>query len=101
MLFTDVLERADTGASPVNTLAKRGLLEVYIREIRRDPFGGDTVGDRPKLKLNDDQETALAAITASLKDGDYKAFLLHGVTGSGKTSLYRAMAELLGKIVRR
>ncbi|MBX3289887.1 MAG: primosomal protein N' [Acidobacteria bacterium] len=96
MLFTDVLERADTGASPVNTLAKRGLLEVYIREIRRDPFGGDTVGDRPKLKLNDDQETALAAITASLKDGDYKAFLLHGVTGSGKTEVYiRAMAEAL------
>ena len=38
MLFTELLERADSGASPINTLAKRGLLEVYVQEVLRDPI---------------------------------------------------------------
>ena len=96
MLFTDVLESVGVGASPINTLAKRGILEVFIREVRRDPFIGDAVGNRPKLELNGDQENALGAIAASLKDSEYKAFLLHGVTGSGKTEVYiRAMETAL------
>lgn len=98
MLFTDVLGAAGVGASPVITLAKRGLLEVYVREVRRDPFSGSTTGKDRELELSEDQENALAAIRTSLIDGTYKAFLLHGVTGSGKTEVYiRAMATALEK----
>ncbi len=93
MLFTDVIEQADVGASPINTLAKRGIVEVYVQDVMRDPLSGADFPDRDDFTLTDEQQTALDAIATAIKnDGVFKAFLLHGVTGSGKTEVYiRAM----------
>jgi primosomal protein N' (replication factor Y) len=93
MLFTELLEQADVGASPINTLAKRGLVEVFVQDVRRDPLDGAEFPDRKDLVLTAKQQAALDQVTSALsKDGEFKAFLLHGVTGSGKTEVYiRAM----------
>lgn len=54
-----------------------------------------TIVDRPMLTSA--QEKAFAAISDSIGKG-YKAFLLHGVTGSGKTEIYlRAIENVLEK----
>jgi primosomal protein N' (replication factor Y) len=96
MLFTDVLADANVGASPINTLVKRGLLEVSIQEVFRDPLaklGADSNG-RPTLTV--EQNDALNAVNKGLAARKYEAFLLHGVTGSGKTEVYiRAMQSAL------
>jgi primosomal protein N' (replication factor Y) len=48
--------------------------------------------------LTAEQETALTAISAAADEGRYAAFLVHGVTGSGKTELYmRAVATTLAR----
>ncbi len=93
ILFTQLLEMAEVGASPINTLAKRGFVEVYIKDVLRDPLAGAAFPARLDLTLTVEQQAALDQITAAVGDDDkFKAFLLHGVTGSGKTEVYiRAM----------
>jgi primosomal protein N' (replication factor Y) len=44
--------------------------------------------DRPRRTLNPHQLPASNAIEAALRGGSFHAFLLHGVTGSGKTEVY-------------
>jgi primosomal protein N' (replication factor Y) (superfamily II helicase) len=99
MLFTEVLERADVGASPITTLAKRGLVEIYVQHVRRDPLVGAELKRESEFALTADQQTALDAITKALaNERKYKAFLLHGVTGSGKTEVYiRAIRAALDR----
>ncbi|OGC22822.1 primosomal protein N' [candidate division WOR-1 bacterium RIFOXYB2_FULL_42_35] len=50
----------------------------------------------PKIKLTDEQEAAFKAIKAAVEAKQTKTFLLHGITGSGKTEVYmRATAAVL------
>lgn len=96
MLFTDVLVSADTNASPLNTLAKRGLVEIYIQDVDRDPLKDAVLPASDDLTLTAEQQTALDSITSQIGTDEFRAFLLHGVTGSGKTEVYiRAMRQAL------
>jgi len=96
MLWTELQEHADVGASPINTLVKRGLLEIYVQDLYRDPMAHAHLPELTNFELTHEQQTALDAITEAITSGEYKALLLHGVTGSGKTEVYiRAMRSAL------
>lgn len=98
MLFTDLVETAEVGASSINTLAKRGYLEVFVQEVFRDPLVDAVIPEVTDLTLNEEQTSVLGSIEKALDSGKYRAFLLHGVTGSGKTEVYiRAMKNALEK----
>lgn len=98
MLYVDLIEKADVGASPINTLAKRGRLEIFASEIFRDPLAEAHLPEIADLRLNAEQRFALDEIEKAVETHDYKAFLLHGITGSGKTEVYiRAMRACLIK----
>jgi primosomal protein N' (replication factor Y) len=97
--------RVPCGAAPIEALVHKGYARKSTVRVERDrQFSHEaepsTSGFASRLNevihLNPDQLRAWAPIEQAVRDGGYKAFLLHGVTGSGKTELYlRAIEEVV------
>ena len=98
--FAEMIEAANVSASAINTLEKRGVVETFVKEMRRDPLGHVMIPALDNFVLTAEQSAVLSEIIGAISESNYKSFLLHGVTGSGKTEVYiRAMdyALSLGK----
>ncbi|MEX2103888.1 MAG: primosomal protein N', partial [Bacilli bacterium] len=68
------------------------------RVIDRDPYAGKYTKRTLPLTLTQDQQNVLNEILIPIRDRQYQSFLLHGVTGSGKTEIYlQAIAESLAE----
>ncbi len=79
-------------------LVELGHVATEVREKVRDPFFAQPAGADRSVAPTDEQHAALAQIEKALDAGDFAPFLLHGVTGSGKTEVYlRAIAAGLEK----
>lgn len=93
-------ELAERGIRPgaLATLTSRGLLATVPRRVGRDPFGGvrlPAAAESPPPPTPE-QAAALQRLAPALEGPAFEAFLLWGVTGSGKTEVYlRAIERVL------
>lgn len=86
----------------LNKLAQKGALELNEQEIWRDPLAQRAYVPSLAHALTPDQIRAYAPIAKHLQspptETANRAFLLHGITGSGKTEIYlHAIAEALAQ----
>ena len=96
MSLQSLLKTADVSASTITSLEKKALLEIYDDAIRRDPLAETFGVTDTEHTLTVAQSSVLTQIEQQMNSGAYSAFLLHGVTGSGKTEIYmRAMNNAL------
>ena len=96
----DLLRIGETTAETIRRLENKGLVRICLKIDERDPYARDVIVPTQMLALNPEQTIALAPIRAALEKvrtgGDTRPFLLHGVTGSGKTEIYlQAIAQTL------
>ena len=70
------------------TLVKRGLLKKEEYEEYRDPYKDRTFKRTRPLPLTESQQKVIAPILKSVEEEEHRVYLLHGVTGSGKTEIY-------------
>ncbi|MCD6187412.1 MAG: DEAD/DEAH box helicase family protein, partial [Desulfuromusa sp.] len=86
--LAQIREQFPAPYAALQRLVDVGALEVGEQEILRDPFRLEKIPEDKNLTLNDAQNSAIEAITQSIKQHCFAGFLLHGVTGSGKTEVY-------------
>ena len=86
----ELLRATGAAAQTVRRLEDKGLLAIAPKISERDPYAREVILPTQNLTMNADQARALAEISAALQGGapGRRAFLLHGVTGSGKTEVY-------------
>ena len=84
-------ELADTVGctqGPITTLRKKGLIISSSRRVRSVSHAIPKEEKEQNLVLNTDQQRALHSINEVVDRGEYQGFLMHGITGSGKTEVY-------------
>jgi primosomal protein N' (replication factor Y) (superfamily II helicase) len=94
----ELLRLADTTSQTLRRLEDKGLISISPQVSERDPYGREIIAPTQSLDFNADQQRAFKDITGAMTtdDADHKVFLLHGVTGSGKTEVYlQAIAHCL------
>jgi primosomal protein N' (replication factor Y) len=84
----ELASKVKKASESARALAKRELIKLEVAGVR-PPTGYE----RPRPKLNVFQESAYQHIDKALQEAEFKAFLLQGVTGSGKTEVYLRSIE--------
>ncbi len=95
-LPASVLAERSIGPSTLTRLVQAGLVAISLETLVRDPFAAHATvpdGDGGPLALTGEQRLALDILEPLVDAGEYRAALLKGVTGSGKTEIYLHLAD--------
>ena len=85
---------AGVGETVVQNLVKAGIAEFYEAELLRVPRDAEVTIDPADTVLSEEQQAAYDAVAEQILARKAAAFLLHGVTGSGKTAVFEQLIAL-------
>lgn len=93
-----LIKQVSTTRSTIKVLLDKGLLASSKKEVYRNPYDDNAFEKTTVLELTEQQWQAISPIKQHIKDDIHDVFLVHGVTGSGKTEIYlQAIQDVIDK----
>lgn len=92
--FKDLSSHLNTSLNTVRALEKKGIIEIYEKEVNRDPIKVN-IPKYEKHKLSSKQMSVYEEIYNNFRTNEQNKFLIRGVTGSGKTEIYLQLVEAM------
>lgn len=92
-----VTRKLNVSGSTIRNLEEKGIVEVNSDRVYRNPFYKECLETDIKT-LSEDQKNIVSAVLDDFDRGRKGTYLIHGITGSGKTEVY---IELISEIVKR
>ena len=93
MTASELCEKLGVTEAPLKTLQKKNIVRCFDRRVDRNPYAGAPFVGQTPIRLNEEQQQAFDRLSALASSKEAKAALLHGVTGSGKTSVMTALID--------
>jgi primosomal protein N' (replication factor Y) len=96
--YSELSKKFKSPSKAIQSLHVSGLIAISFKEVLRDLSARPELKAYPKPELTSHQEIVLHEILKGIHSKRFSPFLLHGVTGSGKTEIYlRAIEEVLNQ----
>ncbi len=93
LAVSDIKALLKISDSPINTLAKKGIVTIEELELIRNTVSDDIEQLQDEVTLTSLQDDALNQIITQMQSPEKKPILIHGVTGSGKTEIYSRLIK--------
>lgn len=88
-----IIKMAKTSNTVLQGVVERGVATIKMDEVYRDPYAAREIKRSNKLLLTNEQQIALEQVIEAYEKHTSHTFLLHGITGSGKTEVYLQAIE--------
>jgi primosomal protein N' (replication factor Y) len=98
VFYSELTKMFKSPSKAIQSLESSGLIATSNREVIRDLSARPELKAYPKPELTSHQEAVLNEILRGIHSKRFSPFLIHGVTGSGKTEVYlRAIEEVMNQ----
>ena len=91
--LSELLHKTETSKSSVDSLVNKGMLEIFEKEVERK-YSDNYAEETKDFVLTENQLKVIEKIRPKLDEEKFQTFLLHGITGSGKTQVYIELSKI-------
>ncbi|OIJ13219.1 primosomal protein N' [Anaerobacillus alkalilacustris] len=96
--ITELIEQAETTRGTIKALIEKNVLVEKEIEVSRDPYANRSFKRTNPLPLTRNQKKVIEPIYHMIENKKHETFLIHGVTGSGKTEIYlQSISKVIGQ----